>query len=117
MEILDLDVLRPEPKKVKLAGKELDLSFLPLAITFDVAAIIDKLNGLDADKLGKNDPAEVRKAFDLGVELCVVFCQHQYPEMDLAWFNKNTTVVQVNKLVDGIKGALALAYEGIPEKN
>lgn len=112
MIIEDLDLLRPEPRAIKLAGKEIDVSFIPVAITFDVDRILRELN-----KLGVIDPEQddgaMRKAFDLSVELCVLFCEHNHPEMDSDWFYENVDAVQVKAFTSAIREALVRAYEKV----
>ena len=116
-KVLDLDVLRPAKDTVKLGGKDIDVSFLPLGLTFDIDDIITESSKLDQKKLTANDSAEIKKAFNLSVKLCVVFCEHQYPEMDRAWFDNNTTAIQIKQLGEKIREALTRAYEGIDPKN
>ena len=38
--VIDLDILRPEQKLVKLGGHEIDLSFIPCGITFEIDQIV-----------------------------------------------------------------------------
>jgi len=116
-KVLDLDVLRPEKNTVKLGGKDIDVSFLPLGLTFDIDDIVSECAKLDQEKLSASDTAEVKKAFALSVKLCVVFCEHQHPDMDQSWFDKNTTAAQIKGLGDRIRDALTRAYEGIDPKN
>ena len=117
MDVLDLDVLRPAKKIVKLGGMDIDVSFMPLGLTFDIDDITRDMSALDSKKLDANDPEEVKKAFNLSIQLCVIFCQHQHPEMDRAWFDHNTSAAQVRELGNEIKDALQRAYEGINPKN
>ena len=115
-EVRDLDVLRPPERPYKLGGQEIDCSFVPTGITFDIDNVVSEMAKLDQKKIGKDD-AETLKAFNLGVKLCVVFCEHEHPEMTEEWFRKNTSARQVRDLGEGIREALAQAYEGIDPKN
>ena len=112
MEILDLDLLRPEPKMVKLGGKEIDVSFIPCGITFDIDKITRDITELDFKKVQEGG-AETKKAFRLSMQLCAVYCQTSHPEMNEAWFEKNTTPPQVNALVMAIKETLFKGYEQV----
>jgi len=112
--ILDLDILRPAKKSVKLNGKTIDVSFIPTGITFDIDEIIKEMGKMDMEKVQTGGP-EAKKAFDLSVELCACFCSCQYPEMNKSWLLNNTDVVQISKLVDKIKKLLTLAYAGAEE--
>lgn len=113
-KIIDLDILRPEPKIVKIGGKEIDVSFVPCGITFDLDAIVKDLMSLDQEKV-KIDRMEMERAFGLGIKLCAVFCSRKYPEMDDAWFRKNTSPEQVNAFASAIQSSLMNVYSGITE--
>jgi len=112
MKVEDLDVLRPEPRIVHIGGKDIDVSFVPCGITFDVDAIVRELQGMDQNKLLENGP-ETKRAFELSVELCSVFCSHNYPELDKEWFFQNTDANQIKQFSTAIKDALVKAYAGI----
>jgi hypothetical protein len=112
-EIRDLDVLRPERHLMRLAGHEIDVSFVPAGITFDVQSVVLKMSELDQKKLAKADNDELAKAFALGVELCAVFVARDHPDLTLEWFLKETNVEQVSALSDGIRKAYTHAYDGV----
>jgi hypothetical protein len=112
MEIIDLDILRIKPKIVKLGGNEIDVSFVPCAITFDLDRIVRELSELKEDDI-KNDNELAKKAFDLSIQLCAIFCEHKYPEMDSEWFYNNTSPAQIKGFSDSIKDALNAAYAGV----
>lgn len=112
MKVLDLDVLRPEPRIVKLAGEEIDVSFIPCAITFDIDTIVGEIARIPkADIMSGGEGT--RKAFDLQVRMCSVFCQHKHPDMDETWFRENVDAFQVKAFSDAIREALQRAYAGI----
>ncbi len=112
MKVIDLDILRPEPEMVKIGGRDIDVSFIPCGITFDLDAIVQKLIKMDRKKI-QSDPKVMREAFDLGVRLCAVFCQNDNPEMTESWFLKNATNEQVNGFVQSIQAALMRTYAGV----
>jgi hypothetical protein len=114
MKVKDLDVLRPEPKLVKLGDREIDVSFIPCGITFDIDQIIQKLNKLDREKLQAGGD-ETRIALDLSIQLCSTFCSRKYPEMDKLWFEENVSTLQIEAFASEIQGALIRAYAGIPK--
>lgn len=116
-EVRDLDVLRPEPRIVRLAGQEIDVSYIPTGLTFDIDQVVAEMAQLDTKKVKANDPEETRKAFDLSVRLCAVFCSWKHPEMTDEWFRENTSASQLRGLGEEIRAALNRAYEGIDEKN
>ena len=108
--LLDLDIIRPEKNIIKLHGKEIDVSFIPAGITFDLDAITAEMAKLDLDKV-QDGGDETKKAFELGVRLCSVFCTIHYPEMTPDWFNKNVDPTQIRLMADAIKDSLAKIYE------
>lgn len=114
--VQDLDVLRPEKRVVKLGGKQIDVSFIPLGITFDLEDIIRQLGELDQKELASGGPA-ARKAFDLTIKLCSAFCTLKNPEMDEQWFRENVDSIQLQALATEIRGALSRAYAGLDPKN
>ena len=129
MKVEDLDALRPEPKVICINKKEIDVSFVPCGITFDLEEIMDQLRSIkiydipDAinSDIGENEVIELKnknkenmkKAFDLSLDLCAVFCSHKYPELDKDYFMFETDAIQVEKLVSAIKDALNHAYDGV----
>ena len=112
-EVRDLDVLKPEVHIVKLAGHEIDVSFIPTGLTVDIDRVAAKLRTLDVKKMKAGDVEETTRAFDLGIELCATFCSWQHKEMTDAWFRRNTSALQVEALSEEIRSALLRAYEGI----
>ena len=116
MKVLDLDTLRPESVFIKVGGKDIDVSFLPTAITWDVDKIIQELSTFDQDELLKNND-NTKRAFDLSVKLCAVFCEHKYPELNEEYFLENCDANQIKIFVEAIKETLIKAYNGIDLKN
>ena len=113
-EVVDLDTLRPPPKVVKLAGHEIDVSYVPCAITWEVDRIVNEMMTLDRQKL-VDEPAgnDAKKAFDLAVDLCVTFCTWKHPDLTKEWFLDNTDPRQINMLATTIQETLRKSYEGI----
>ena len=116
-EVRDLDALRPQPRVVRLAGNDIDVSFIPVGLTFDIDQVTAEMAKLDTKKLHDGEGKETRKAFDLTVKLCATFCQWKHPEMTEEWFRENTDAHQLRVLGDSIREALTSAYEGIDAKN
>lgn len=112
MIIQDLDVLRPESKFVKINGKQIDVSFIPCGITFDIDSIMQELGSMTQKEI-ESEPEKTKKAFDLSVKLCATFCEHNYPELNEKWFRNNTDALQIKAFADAIKTALTKAYAGI----
>lgn len=110
-DIEDLDILRPKKRVIKLGGKEIEVSFIPCGITFDVDEIIQKIASLGDDI--EKDKKKTKEAFELSVELCVLFCKQKHPEMNKDWFYKNTSPEQVGILVSILRDTLLKSYEGV----
>jgi hypothetical protein len=110
-EVVDLDILRPPPKKVVLAGKEIDVSFVPCAITFKVDELVRKIYGFDMEEAQKGGEV-TNEVFGLTLELCATFCENQHPDMTLAWFKANTDPAQINSLSTLITETLQRSYSG-----
>ena len=111
-EVLDLDVLRPKPSKIKLAGKEIDVSYMPCGITFEVDKIVRALAEVVATGKATDNGEETHRAFDLSIDLCVVFCSWKHPELDREWFMDNTDPRQVEALASKIQETLQRSYAG-----
>jgi hypothetical protein len=114
MKIEDLDVLRPEPKYIRIGGKDIDVSFIPCGITFEIDSIVRELSTMSQEKMLANGE-DTKRAFDLSVQMCAAFCSHKYPELDIEWFNSNADAKQIQKFSLAIKDALTRAYSGIEE--
>lgn len=112
MKVEDLDILRPEPRLIKLGEKEIDVSFIPCGITFDVDTILNELGVMTQEEI-KTDSVKSKRAFELSIKLCATFCKHSHPEMDEDWFYRNTDAYQVKAFAEAIKDALVRAYSGI----
>ncbi len=112
--VLDLDILRPKPRIVMLDGKEIDVSFVPCAITFEVDEITAELRTFKEKEIlaaGK----ESKRAFELGVKLCSLFACVQHNYMTEKWFSLNTSPEQIGALADEIHIALLRSYEGVTQ--
>jgi hypothetical protein len=112
MKVEDLDVLRPEARIIRIGGKDIDVSFIPCGITFDVDMIVQELSQMTMADLAENGE-KTRRAFDLSVKLCAAFCSHKYPELDEEWFYENADARQIQAFSGAVKEALTRAYAGV----
>lgn len=117
MDVLDLDALVPEKQIVKLGGFEVDVTIVPLGITFKINDVIRKFGSVDQAAINANDEGAVNSGIDLSIDLCVAFCERQHPEMTREWFLDNCDIGRVNALAMKIREALERSYEGVPPKN
>lgn len=114
MIIEDLDILRPEPHFLRLAGKDIDVSFIPCAITFDVDKYFSEIARISQKDI-ESDIMKAKEAFDLSIKLCVLFCEHSYPEMNETWFRDNVDAYQIKAFTTAIREALLRSYQGVGE--
>jgi len=121
-QVIDLDILKPEKRIIKLGGKEIDISFIPLAITFDVDQIMREMNAMQIEMYSKTDELSddevqliIKKIADKTVKLCSLFCSWKYPEMDENWFMNNANAQQLHFFTAEIKVLLDEAYKGAEE--
>ena len=110
-EIVDLDVLRPPPKIMRLGGNDIDVSYIPTALTFEVSRITQELSGLDVDEMAKGEDA-AQRGFNMMVELCALYCSWKHPEMTVEWIMDNTNAAQVNAMSECIQKTLEQAFAG-----
>jgi len=119
--IHDLDILRPAPEYVKLAGKEIDISFIPSGIAIDIENIQEKMNKLT------DTPAKMKKiagggkeaaqSFDIAAELCAKITSSQHEEMDKEWLLKNTDIFQIKALMEYVISATTKSFESIEDED
>jgi len=117
--IQDLDVLRPPPEYVRLAGKDIDISFIPSGVAIDIMELQDSINDMvdTPAKMAKvREGGEVAlRTFDLSAELCAKVTMCQFPEMDKAWLLKNTSVGQLKILVERVTRAVFRSLETVED--
>ena len=114
MKVIDLDILKPEAKIVRLGGNDIDVSFLPSGITFEIDALMKKLYSLSSSEekiaILSEGGKEAEDAYKIAVEICGCFCARKYSEMDAEWFKENCNGAQVTAFTQAIQGALSQAY-------
>jgi len=110
----DLDILRPTPNISILGGEEVDLSFVPNGITFEVDALLSEINGI-ASSVEEiiNDIDKQKRAFDKSIDLCVLFCSRKHKRLNKEFFMDEVSPVQIRPIVDGITKALNDSYEAV----
>jgi len=117
--IHDLDVLRPAPEYVKLAGKKIDISFIPAGVAMDVMAIQQEMQALtdSPEKLKQIEAGgdDARKSFELAAGMCAKIVEAQYPEMNMDWLMRNTDVLQLKALMDHVTRAVFKSFENAEE--
>jgi hypothetical protein len=115
-DIVDLDILRPKKVCVTLAGKIINVSFIPVGITFEMDQLVRDLMKIDQEKMNANvGGQETKIALDLTIKMCALFASVEHPEMDENWFRINTDPEQIGKMAALIKDALLRSYKGVKE--
>ena len=112
-DVVDLDILRPKRKSVRLANKVIDVSMIPCGITFEIDQIVRELMTLNQDEINKGGTKETRAALDLTIRLCATFAGVNNPEMTEEWFRANVDATQTREMANIIKDALLRSYEGV----
>ena len=112
--VVDLDILRPEQKFIRLNGKDFDVSFIPCGVTFEIENLLSVLGKIPETKILKGGK-ECKEAFELSIKICSCFVTHLVPEMDAEWFRKNVDAVQINSFVKEIQTALMASYKGVAD--
>jgi hypothetical protein len=113
-DIVDLDILRPKKVCVTLAGKTIDVSFIPVGITFEIDGIVRDLMKLNQQEI-QTGGEDTKKALDLTIKLCATYSSIDHPEMTEEWFRKHVDAKQTARMADIIKDALLSSYEGVRE--
>lgn len=119
-QIYDLDILRPKPIYVRLAGKDIDVSFIPSGIAMDIMGMqaeLMKLTGTP-EKMKKIEAGgnEARRSFELAAELCAAITKVQHSEMDKDWLLTHTDVLQIKALMDHVTRAVFRSLESAEDK-
>jgi hypothetical protein len=95
-----------------LGEKEIDVSFIPCGITFEVDKIVQELYSMKKEEIADNGEG-TKRALELSIKLCSLFCEHKYPELDEEYFKWNVDGKQLKNFADSIQDALMRAYNGI----
>ena len=111
--IHDLDVLRPPPEYVRLAGKDIDISFVPSGVSVDISNVLRRLQELDIDTENLDETAE--EGVEIMAELCALITIKQYPEMNRDWLLAHTSATQLRKLLEHITDAMNRSIANIKE--
>ena len=122
--VYDLDVLRPEAEFVMLAGKQIDISFIPSGVAIDIMSMRQKMEKLTSTpaKLKKIEAggSEAIETFQISAEICAKITERKHKEMTKEWLLKNTNVAQLKKLIEHVTNAVFKSLEGMEgesEKN
>jgi len=112
-EVLNLDIMKPDPRVVTIGGHNIDCSFVPVGATFEIDELFNEALRLDHDKLGSGDREENEKALNLSIRMCAAFCRHSFPDLDEVFFGNNCTAEQVGAFANVITDTLLKSYKGI----
>lgn len=111
----DLDVLRPQPEYVKLAGKKIDISFIPSGIAMEAMQMQQELQKLtdtpEKIKKVRAGGKAAQRTFEIAAELCAGITKSQYPEMDKEWLLNHTDALQIKALIGFVTAAVSRSLE------
>ena len=111
--IHDLDTLRPPPEYVILAGKKIDISFVPSGVALDISRVLRKLQALDVSEENVDETAE--EGVEIMADLCALITVKQQSEMTKDWLLANTSSIQLRALMERITDAMNRSIEGMRE--
>jgi len=105
-EVLDLDKLIEDKRKVKLAGKEIDVSKIPSKISLK---ILDKY-----DELSEDNPESMNLVVDMIVD--IINSQNE-EEITEEWLMDKTSIKQLMKLIEFVMAPINEKVEQDDTKN
>lgn len=111
--IHDLDILRPPPEYVVLAGKKIDISFVPSGVALDISRVLRKLQELDVSADNLDETAE--EGVEIMADLCALITAKQQSDMTRDWLLANTNSMQLRALMERITDAMNRSIEGMRE--
>jgi len=110
IEIIDLDVIKPKPRQVKIQGKTIDISLIPFDVTLEIAEHFDTFVKLGkafgekgAEKLKSGhidiDGGSVKDALQLLHKCTIRILTNADPEITEEWVRKNISSEQMLLLI------------------
>jgi hypothetical protein len=112
IELIDLDVIKPKPRQVKIQGKIIDISLIPFDVTLEMAEHFDtfvklgkSLKGVSMNKLkaGEIDTdingKSIKDALSLLHRCTVRILTNADPEITEEWVQKNVSSEQMMLLI------------------
>jgi len=100
MEVLDLDKFIPDENKIKLGGKEFDLTFIPAEYGFRLQNMMDAL--LEMEKSGKLSEEDSKVLMNIVFDIL----QEKDESVELAWFRKHMTHHRLIKFLPRLANAV-----------
>lgn len=117
--VYDLDILRPSPKYVLLASKKIDISFIPSGVAIDIMEMRQQLEKFadTPEKIKKIEEGgkEALDTFHITAAICAKITQTQHEEMTKEWLLQNTSVIQLQRLVEHISDAVFASLESVED--
>jgi hypothetical protein len=116
-EIIDLDVLRPPERLIKLGGKTYDIGFIPIGVALDIDRHRNELAeyGTKPIEPGSKESVEASK---LTLKIISKILSSQGEDMPEEWLAKNVTTGQAVALTEIIYKTLQDSMiSAFPEEN
>ncbi len=98
-EILDLDAIRPPERKIKLAGKEIDVTLVPFDAMLDILDNYEKFKALGTTKEANLKGDELKSMMEWLYETTVKICGRSDDGITKEWLGENTDIVQMIALM------------------
>lgn len=98
-QILDLDAIRPPERKIKLAGKEIDVTLVPFDAMLDILDNYDKFKILGTAQEADLKGDELKDMMLWMYETTMKICGRSDGDITKEWLEKNTDIVQMISLM------------------
>lgn len=98
--VLDLDAFSVEPKKVKLGGKEFDLSFIPFEVSLRIYSLIPEMEKMQEGRTITNDD------YDKILAVLVEVLKISDETVDEKWLRRQINLKRFNPLITFIFSAV-----------
>jgi hypothetical protein len=98
--IRDYDVLKSEPKEVKLGGKTFDLSNVPFEVSLRVYDLLPIMQ-----TIGENKKVD-KESYNTIVSVITELFKFRDPEVDELWLRKQMTLKNFNMITEDVLTAI-----------
>jgi hypothetical protein len=117
VEIIDLDVIKPKPRKVKIQGKVIDINLIPFDVTLDMAEHFDsfiklgkmfkktslqKLKEGKAEIQGEIDGKPIKDVLSVMYSCTVKILTNADESITEDWIRKNVSSEQMMILISAL---------------
>lgn len=117
--IHDLDVLRPPPEYILLAGKKIDIGFIPSGLAIAITNESRKLQKMGPERIAEAEAGggAAAESFEILAEMCSTITHVQHEEMTKGWLLENTNLQQLSVLAAHISAAVNRSMADIQDES